>query len=188
MFSTSNIISDPQKEKYDNMNKYKHIIQSHLKNDISNEMNFQSVNELLESEKQKNKTESWNKMDKTGKIQKLHAFSEKYGKEHSLPQKDIKALKVFFKECMEKNKLMKTKDVIYDKEKKEITSIPVLMLNATTRNFTLRNMDTKRISTLKSLTPKRASVKNTSQSSVADEEPVIINDKESDADVDTDTL
>lgn len=184
MFSTTNNINETPKEKHDNMNKYKHIIQSHLKADNSSEMNFQSVNELLESEKQKNKTESWNKMDKTGKIQKLHAFSEKYGKEHSLPQKDIKSLKAFFTECMEKNKLMKTKDVIYDKEKKEITSIPALFMNATTRNFTLRNMDAKRISTLKSLTPKRASAKNTSQSSTADE-PVITNDTESDVEADT---
>jgi hypothetical protein len=48
-----------------------------------------------------------------------------------------------------------TKDVIYDKEKGVIQSIPGLFFNTTNRAFTLKNMDAKRISTLKSLTPKR---------------------------------
>ena len=111
--------------------------------------------DLLEKEKQHNKTESWNKLDKTVKIQKLHAFSEKYGRDNALTNKDIKLLKTFFKECLEKNKLQKTKDVSYDKETYEILSIPSLVFNHGAKNFTLKNMDPKRISTLKSLTPKR---------------------------------
>ena len=92
---------------------------------------------MLEKEKQRNKTEAWNKLDKTAKIQLLHAFSEKYGKEHCLPIKEIKLLKSFFIECLEKNKLQKTKDVVYDKEHREITSIPSLHFNTTNHNFTL---------------------------------------------------
>ena len=56
---------------------------------------------------------------------------------------------------MEKNKLQKTKDVYYDKELREIMSIPSLYFNQLNRNFTLKIMDAKRVSTLKSLTPKR---------------------------------
>jgi hypothetical protein len=51
--------------------------------------------------------------------------------------------------------LNKTKDVIYDKEKRDITSIPALHYNSVSRSFTLKITDTKRVSTLKSLTPKR---------------------------------
>lgn len=118
----------------------------------------QKVDELLEKEKQHNKTEAWNKLDKTGKIPRLHAFAEKYGKEHGLSAKDIKGLKGFFIECLEKGKLQKAKDVLYDKDTQEISSIPALHFNATGlngRNFTLKIMDAKRVSTLKSLTPKR---------------------------------
>jgi predicted thioredoxin/glutaredoxin len=73
-----------------------------------------------------------------------------------LPVKDIKSLKSFFIDCLEKNKLQKTKEVNYDKEKREIISIPSLFFNTTTRNYTLKIVDNKRISTLKSLTPKRS--------------------------------
>jgi len=113
------------------------------------------IDQLLEREKQQNKTESWNKLDKTAKIQKLHAFAEKYGKDNSYALKDVKTLKAFFKDCLEKNKLQKTKDVQYNKDTREILSIPALFFSPLSRNFTLKNMDVKRVSTLKSLTPKR---------------------------------
>lgn len=126
---------------------------------LSTEMNYSMIDDILEKEKQKNKAETWNKLDKTVKIQKLHSFSEKYGKEHSLSAKDIKSLKSFFIDCLEKNKLQKTKDVNYDKEAREIISIPSLYFNTLSNNFTLKNIDPKRVSTLKSLTPKRSSDK-----------------------------
>jgi hypothetical protein len=122
------------------------------------------IDKILENEKQTNKNDNWNKLDKTMKIQKLHSFAEKYGKDNSLPMKTIKTLKAFFIDCLEKNKLLKTKEVLYDKEKREITSIPTLTINNQTKNFTLRQCD-KRVSTLKSLTPKRVTSKNTSKDS-----------------------
>ncbi len=119
------------------------------------ETNYAEIEEMLEQEQQKNKAEAWNKLDKTLKIQKLHAFAEKYGKEHTLPVKEIKHLKAFFVDCLDKGKLQKTKEVAYNKETREITAIPALHFHSYTKMFTLRNLDTKRVSTLKSLTPKR---------------------------------
>jgi hypothetical protein len=138
--------------------KYQNILNS-PQNSIT-EMNYNIVDKVLEKEKQHNKTETWNKLDKIMKIQKLHAYAEKYGKEHSLPVKDIKSLKMFFTDCLDKSKLQKTKDVLYDKESKEITNIPALFHNTLNHNFTLKITDAKRVSTLKSLTPKRISEKN----------------------------
>ena len=134
-------------------NKYKNII--NMSTAASDEANYNNLDKMLEMEKQHNKTESWNKLDKTVKIQKLHQFAEKYGKENALPVKDIKALKMFFIDCLEKNKIQKAKDVNYDKDTQEIVSIPALFFNSLSRNFTLRNIDAKRVSTMKSLTPKR---------------------------------
>jgi hypothetical protein len=137
------------------------VVQPDIKETIASrdQNNYNMIDRLLEKEKINNKSENWNKLDKTVKIQKLHQFAEKYGKEHGYPAKDIKLLKSFFIECLEKNKLQKTKDVIYEKDKREITSIPALHFNQTNHNFTLRILDAKRVSTLKSLTPKRTSVK-----------------------------
>jgi len=137
--------------------KYKNVLVTPVNS--SNEINYNTIDELLEREKQNNKNENWSKLDKTVKIQKLHEFAEKYGRENGLPVKDIKLLKQFFKDCLEKNKLQKTKDVTYDKESKEINGIPALHFNNSTRNFTLKIIDTKRVSTLKSLTPKRTEEK-----------------------------
>jgi hypothetical protein len=117
---------------------------------------YNMIDSILEQEKQHNKTETWNKLDKMHKIQKLHEFAEKYGKTNNLSTKDIKSLKKFFIECIEKSKLQKTKDVEYDKVNHEIKSIPALHYNVSTHSYTLRILDNKRVSTLKSLTPKKA--------------------------------
>lgn len=121
-------------------------------------LNFDAIDQMLETETNKNKTDSWNKLNKTVKIQKLHGYAEKYGREEGLPVKEVRLLKTFFVECLGKSKLLKTKEVIYDRDAHEITSVPALFFNAEKKNFTLRNMDSKRVSTMKSLTPKRVIV------------------------------
>jgi hypothetical protein len=141
-----------------NNNKYKNIINSITIS--TSEDDSVAIDKMLEMEKQHNKNEQWNKLDKTVKIQKLHQYAEKYGKENSLPIKDVKSLKLFFVSCLDGNKLQKTKDVNYDKSSKEITSIPALHFNQVSRSYTLKIMDSKRVSTLKSLTPKRITEKN----------------------------
>lgn len=125
---------------------------------ISNTMTVGSLDTLLEKEKQHNKTEPWNKLDKTAKVVKLHCFAEKYGKDNGLPAKEIKGLKQFFSECLDKGKLQKTKDVVYDRDACMLTAIPALHFNVEKRHFTLRIVDVKRVSTLKSLTPKRLAI------------------------------
>jgi hypothetical protein len=124
----------------------------------ANTMTAGSLDTLLEKEKQHNKTEPWNKLDKTAKIAKLHNFAEKYGKEKGLPVKEIKGLQQFFSECLDKGKLQKTKDVVYDRDTHMLTAIPALHFNSEKRHFTLRIVDVKRVSTLKSLTPKRLAI------------------------------
>jgi hypothetical protein len=145
----------PAKDATPISSKYKNMIQPSAIS-YDGESDYAAIEEMLEQEKMKNKTEAWNKLDKTQKIQKLHLFAERYGKEHSLPVKETKTLKAFFVDSLDKGKLQKTKDVNYNKETREILGIPALHFNSDTKAFTLRNLDTKRVSTLKSLTPKRA--------------------------------
>lgn len=140
--------------------KYKSVIQNTISPTYEEtaETNYNTLDALLEKEKQHNKADAWNKLNKTVKLQKLHQFAETYGQTNQLPVKDIKALKLFFNESLDKNKLQKTKDIVYDKEKGTITSILGLFFNTATRAFTLKNMDTKRVSTIKSLTPHKITV------------------------------
>jgi hypothetical protein len=136
--------------------KYKSILTpTIIATSSTKEMEYSKIEKFLETEKNNNRKDSWNKLDKGLKIQKLHIFAETYGREHKLPMKEIKALKAFFTDCLDKNKLQKTKEVIYDKTSGTIQSIPALAFNTNTKNFTLKIMDSKRVSTLKSLTPKK---------------------------------
>lgn len=122
---------------------------------LNNDITIDDIDKILERERQQNKRDNWIKLDKTAKIQKLHVYAETYGKDNSLPSKDVKLLKNFFISCLDKNKLSKSKDVVYNKEEMKILSIPALHFNKISHNFTLRIIDTKRVSTLKSLTPKK---------------------------------
>ena len=155
MFPTNN--QEPTTEKKDDeskiMYKYKNILtQPSFEETATNSMN--KIDEMLETEKKSMNSEPWNKLDKRLKIQKLHAYAEKYGKENSLPVKEVKGLKAFFSTCLTKDKLAKVKDVDYNKATGIINNIGGLAFNLTTRAFTIRNLD-KKVSTLKSLTPKK---------------------------------
>jgi hypothetical protein len=124
-------------------------------NDLSNLENF------LENEKNNNKNEPWCKLNKTIKIQKLMEFVELYKDEHKLNEEEEKLLIIFFKDCLERKKLQRVKDVIYDKDNGTVKSIPALHYTKSTKHFTLKNIE-KRVSTLKSLAPKKinATIKN----------------------------
>ena len=115
---------------------------------------YSKIDNLLEIEKKKNKNEVWNKLDKTVKLQKLHIYAEKYGKDNNLPMKEIKQLKQYFNDSLNKNKIQKAKDVVYDREKGVVQIVHGLSFNNQTKNFTIRNVDSKHVSTVK-LTSKR---------------------------------
>jgi hypothetical protein len=123
--------------------------------------NLANLDKFLEDDKNNNQNEPWSKLDKTIKIKKLILFAENYAKEKKYSDEDEKALVSFLKDCVDRKKLYRVKDVEYDKIKGEIKDIPALFFNKTNKNFTLKNLD-KRISTLKSLPPKkvRGTIKN----------------------------
>ena len=114
-----------------------------------------SIDNILENEKQQNIKDTWNKLDKTMKIQKLNTYAIKYCLENKSGAYDTDSLIIFFKKCLESNKLQKKKDLVYDKDTNEIVVIPSLFFQE--NEFVLKNDDNKRTSTLKSLTPKRNS-------------------------------
>jgi len=117
-------------------------------NDLSN------LDKFLENEKQNNSNEPWCKLNKTIKTKKLIDFVEIYSKEKNLSADESKALLAFLKDCLDKKKLARVKDVVYDKDTGTVKEIPALTYVKTTKHFTLKNID-KRVSTLKSLAPKK---------------------------------
>jgi hypothetical protein len=67
------------------------------------------------------------------------------------------------KDCLDRKKLQRVKDVTYDKSVGIIKEVPALSFNKLNKHFTLKNLD-KRVNTLKSLPVKknRGTIKNKS--------------------------
>jgi hypothetical protein len=119
-----------------------------------------SLDEFLENEKNNNSCEPWCKLDKTTKIKKLLVYAENYKNENNLSIEEYKKLILFFRDCLDKKKMQRVKDVDYDKNTGIIKNIPALIFNKTKNNFTLKNVD-KKVSTIKSLAPKKSQTQKT---------------------------
>jgi hypothetical protein len=117
-------------------------------NDLSN------LEKFLEAEQINNSNEPWCKLNKTIKTKKLIEFVHSYSKDNKLCQDETTILTAFLKDSLDKKKLLKVKDVIYDKITGIIKEIPALTYTKSNKHFTLKNMD-KRVSTLKSLATKK---------------------------------
>jgi len=113
-----------------------------------------NIDDFLEKERTQNKEDQWVKLDKSMKMKKMSAFVEVYANENVLCVKDKVALYDFLTSSIDQKKLVKTKEVVYDKLTGTIKSIPCLVhCPASVKKFTLKRCE-KRQSTLKSLAPK----------------------------------
>ena len=124
-------------------------------NDLSN------LEKFLENEQNNNKNEPWCKLDKTIKTKKLLEYVNLYKVENKLDDEESELLVTFFKDCLDRKKFQRVKDVVYDKTTGLIKEIPALSYTKATKHFTLKNID-KRVTTQKSLPAKKlqSTIKN----------------------------
>lgn len=125
-----------------------------LKPDIITNPN---IDDILENEKNANKSDPWNKLDKSAKFGKMKEFAARHGKKENYTDQEITSLYQFLISAIDQKKLMRAKDVIYDKTTGTITSIPCLIYHPGFKKFTLKRCE-KRQSTLKSLAPTSSSM------------------------------
>ena len=130
---------------------------------------FLDLDKYLDDEKINNKNEPWCKLNKTIKTKKLIEFVELYKKENELDEDEEILLTKFFKDSLERKKLQRVKDVVYDKVTGVIKDIPALTYTKSNKHFSLKNMD-KRVSTLKSLKTHGTTIKNKAKQSIVIEE------------------
>ena len=135
------------------------------------------VDKMLEKERFENKSEKWNRLDNSIRIEKLHEFADSYFESLFLDQyrraaaaaaetddaalivDGTQRLKLFFDESLKKKRLVKVKEIAYNRELGTIEQIPSLQFHEDHNFFFLKNnttVDGGHISTTKSLTPKRA--------------------------------
>lgn len=130
--------------------KYKSVFLNSFDNNKYETHKIDTINSFLEKESINNKTETWNKLDKTGKLRLLNSYVDGLVSVHTLTEKEAEDLKQYLAESIDKKKLQHVKDVHCDKLTGKILSIPTLHFNPAIRKFTLKRSE-KRVSTLKSL-------------------------------------
>ena len=141
--------------------KYKSMVQGGTRKDIGGRPKSDSINTLdkfLEDATASNNTGRWNKLDKTIKLQKITEFADGYATENEYTDQDKVSLVTYLKDCIDKKKLLRVKDVEYDNISDKLVAIPGLQYNKTSKKHTIKNADSKRSSVTKSL-PQRKTVK-----------------------------
>ena len=142
-------------------------------NETKSSQSLQKLDKFLQDEKITNENEPWCKLNKTTKIKKIIDYIEKYKIDKNLTDEEGDKLTIFLRDCLNRKKLQRIKDVVYDKEKGIVNDIPSLTYVKSTKHFTLKNIE-KRVSTLKSLPQKKmyanGTIRNKKLSDVSDDE------------------
>ena len=119
----------------------------------SNKEDTSNIDGFLEKEKINNQNKPWSKLGKNQKIQKLAEYIQKFTKKYEFSKDELEKLREYLIRCIDRKKLQRVKDVIYDVKTGKIKSIPNLIFDKTKRKFTLKKTD-KHKSSLRSLAPK----------------------------------
>ena len=147
--------------------KYKTMLLNGNKTNLNSVIeDVKNLDLLLDNENEKSKKESWNRLDKSAKMEKINQYIQKIAPSHKLNASEKETLKTYLSTNLDKKVLQRNKDVVYVKESGILESIPTLQFNNTTRKFTLRKHNQP--SALKSLGPTR---KNKNKSSKRSKSP-----------------
>jgi len=119
----------------------------------SNKEDTLNIDGFLEKEKKNNQNKSWNKLGKNQKIQKLTDYIQTITKKHDFTDDELEKLREYLIDCIDRKKLQRVKDVVYDVKTGNIKAIPSLIFDKTKRKFTLKKSE-KNKSSLRSLAPK----------------------------------
>ena len=116
--------------------KYKTMLMNNIQ--PTKQPQITNIESFLEKEKNINKKQHWSKLSKLSKKNKLIEYCDMYSEKHKLTENEKQQLKTFLLKSLERKKLQRVKDVIYDTETQMIINIPTLVLNKQTSRYTLK--------------------------------------------------
>jgi len=99
------------------------------------------VERFLEKEQELNIQKPWNKLGKAIKLKRIAEYVIDYSSEHNLSSLQSKTLNNYLLKCLERKKLNRQKDVVYDIKLQKIKTIPNLSFHK--NKFTLKRKDKK---------------------------------------------
>ena len=115
--------------------------------------NVSNIEKFLQKETKNDKNKPWSKLNKGMKINLLQKYVDEYSSKENLTDEQKIQLMDYLKLCLERKKLNKKNDIVYDKEKQQILKVNNLTYNKSKMRFTIKKND-KKVSSLKSLAPK----------------------------------
>tara|TARA_Y100001936_G_scaffold246501_1_gene290553 strand:+ start:207 stop:716 length:510 start_codon:yes stop_codon:yes gene_type:complete len=133
--------------------KYQTMLLNHNSKIYDTKPNIDNIEAFLEKEKEANKKKPWSKLSKASKLKKISEYVIQYTDENKLNEEQSVELKKYLSQCLNRKKLQRQKDVVYDITTNKIKSINGLIYNKVKNKFTLKVKD-KKTNTLKSLAPK----------------------------------
>ena len=133
--------------------KYQTMLLNHNSKIYDTKPNIDNIEAFLEKEKEANKKKPWSKLSKASKLKKISEYVIQYRDENKLNSEQTNELEKYLTQCLNRKKLQRQKDVVYDITTNKIKSINGLIYNKVKNKFTLKVKD-KKTNTLKSLAPK----------------------------------
>lgn len=91
----------------------------------------------------------WNRLEKFQKLEKLREYSTDYIEKNQLENEKQELLFKYLQDNLNRKKLLKQKEVIYDIETQKIKEIPNLQFMKANNRFTIKNV--KKSSTVKNI-------------------------------------
>jgi len=132
-----NIKNDSDCKEYNSL-KYKTMIMTGTNIESSLDSNEEKINMFLSMDMEKNKKGVWSKLSKTEKIKKIKNYIKTtLLKEHDLTETEVLNANKFFSLWMDRKKLSKNNELIYNQDAGLIESIEGLTFNPETRKFTI---------------------------------------------------
>jgi hypothetical protein len=134
-----NIKNDSDCKEYNSL-KYKTMIMTGTNIEPTMDTNEEKINMFLSMDMEKNKKGVWSKLSKTEKVKKIKNYIKTtLLKEHNLTETEISTATKFFSLLMDRKKLSKNNELIYNQEVGLIESIEGLTFNTETRKFTINS-------------------------------------------------
>lgn len=146
-----NIKNDSDCKEYNSL-KYKTMIMTGTNIEPTLDSNEEKINMFLSMDMEKNKKGVWSKLSKTEKVKKIKNYIKNVlAKEHELTEAELLYANKFFSLWMDRKKLSKNNELIYNQDVGLIEGIEGLTFNVETRKFTINSIVDK---------PKKKTVKN----------------------------
>lgn len=112
------------------------------------------INEVLTQEMELTKGMPWSRLPKIERVNKLDDFCRRYGESEKLDSSKIAVLSRYLRTALDQRRIHRAKDVVYDKDTGQITSIPALKYHSKTGRFTLKREEPEKRTQRKKNSPR----------------------------------